>query len=449
MAKQPLQNSRLGPLGLGLLLFFFLGPIAAPSSNWAPPNRSAPADVALEQENPAEDVSGLPLKSTRRSIHELARLGVERWHEAGYAGRGIKIAILDSGFRGYRSYLGKELPSHVRVRTFRADGDLEARNSQHGIICAEVIHRIAPEADLLFANWDQDQPEGFLDAVRWARSLGARVFSCSLIMPSWSDGEGGGQIHATLSQLLGNGLSAESSLCFASAGNLAQRHWCGAYRAGPDGYQEWQAGQTANTLTPWSNEHVSAELYWSADADYEIRVTDRATGAEVGVSTSRCGESRHAAVVGFEPNPDHRYLVRVRQTRGLAGRFHLAALSSNLQYSTISGSVAFPADGPEVVAVGAVDDEGRREDYSSCGPNSVQLKPDIVAPVPFVTALRARPFGGTSAAAPQAAALAGLWWSRHPDWSAGRVRASIIETAHDLGPRGHNWETGYGCVRLP
>jgi subtilisin family serine protease len=139
----------------------------------------------------------------------------------------------------------------------------------------------------------------------------------------------------------------------------------------------------------------------------------------------------------------------MRRTRGAAGRFHLAALCSNLQYSTMPGSVAFPADGPEVVAVGAVDDQGRREDYSSCGPNSLQPKPDIVAPVPFASALRARPFGGTSAAAPQAAALAALWWSRHPDWSAARVRSSIIDSAHDLGPRGHDWETGYGCIRLP
>src|SRR5437016_3651854 len=35
----------------------------------------------------------------RRQI--LQRLGVERWHKAGLRGQGIKIAILDSGFRGY------------------------------------------------------------------------------------------------------------------------------------------------------------------------------------------------------------------------------------------------------------------------------------------------------------------------------------------------------------
>src|SRR5262245_59802694 len=29
------------------------------------------------------------------------RLGAPAWHEAGFRGKGVKIAILDSGFRGY------------------------------------------------------------------------------------------------------------------------------------------------------------------------------------------------------------------------------------------------------------------------------------------------------------------------------------------------------------
>ena len=82
----------------------------------------------------------------------------------------MKVAILDSGFRGYRAHLGKALPDTVLVQSFRADSNLEAKDSQHGILCGEVVHALAPEANLLFANWDPDKPEQFLQAARWARS---------------------------------------------------------------------------------------------------------------------------------------------------------------------------------------------------------------------------------------------------------------------------------------
>src|SRR3954447_23786100 len=43
------------------------------------------------------DVPPEPFPQAQRA-RLLARLGVDRWHAAGCRGRGIKIAILDSGF---------------------------------------------------------------------------------------------------------------------------------------------------------------------------------------------------------------------------------------------------------------------------------------------------------------------------------------------------------------
>jgi subtilisin family serine protease len=139
----------------------------------------------------------------------------------------------------------------------------------------------------------------------------------------------------------------------------------------------------------------------------------------------------------------------VRATGAHPGPFHLFVLGGGLRYARANGSIAFPGDGPAVVTVGAVDGEGHRAAYSSCGPNSPRPKPDLVAPVPFVSLFRPRAFAGTSAAAPQAAALAAVLWARHPDWRARQVRQSLVSAALDLGPRGHDWETGHGLVRLP
>jgi subtilisin family serine protease len=384
----------------------------------------------------------------QRGAH-LDKIGIERWHKAGHKGHGVRVAVLDTGFRGWKEHLGKSLPDQVAVKSFRNDANLEGRDSQHGILCGEVVHALAPEADLLFANWEPDDPETFLDAVRWAGESGASVITCSIIMPGWGDGEGGGPVHAALTKLLGDGDRPADILCFASAGNTAKRHWSGTFTRGADGWHEWIPGRTTNALTPWGTELVSLELSWRAEADFEILVT-----TSDGQTTAHClaampGEVRHNARVRFQPDLSKSYRVSVRQVRGDPCSFHFTSLASGLDLATSAGSVCFPADGPEVIAVGAVDEEGRRMSYSSCGPNSPRQKPDLVATVPFPSLWRDRPFAGTSAAAPQAAAVAALWRSRHPDWSAKKVREWIAKTARDVGAPGPDLETGYGLIQLP
>jgi hypothetical protein len=120
-----------------------------------------------------------------------------------------------------------------------------------------------------------------------------------------------------------------------------------------------------------------------------------------------------------------------------------------MEHATPGGSICFPGDGAEVIAVGAVDADGQRMSYSSCGPNSERPKPDLVATVPFPSLFRDKPFAGTSAAAPQAAALAALWRCRHPDWNAGKVREAMSGCARDLGKPGHDCEFGHGLIQLP
>jgi subtilisin family serine protease len=396
-----------------------------------------------------DSVSSSYADPLKQRLQHLTELGALRWQAAGYRGQGIKIAILDTGFRGYRAHLGRALPDHVTVHSFRADGNLEAKDSQHGILCGEVVHALAPDAELLLANWEPDRSDQFLEAVRWARQQGARILSCSLIMPSWSDGEGGGAVHAALAGLLGSGGDVADSLFFASAGNTAQRHWSGIFHDGGHGLHEWQSGKEENGLSPWGTQQVSVELCWRTSADYDLAVYDRTTASELAQSPARNGTVRSCAVARFLPQAQHAYAVRMRLAHGPAGLFHLVALGAGLQFANAQSSIPFPADGPAVVAVGAVSMDGHRLLYSSCGPNSSQPKPDLVAPVPFPSLWRALPFSGTSASAPQAAALAALWWSRYPSWTAAQVRTALCSSARDLGPPGHDYETGYGLIALP
>ena len=428
------RTHAVAPLILGLTLGL--------SGCFAP---APPAPASVEQAAP----DGLgSIESPSRQQH-LERLGLPAWHERGYRGQGVKVAILDSGFRGYRAFLGKGLPSTVTTRSFRLDHDLEARDSQHGILCAEVVHTLAPQAELLLATWEPDSPRAFLDAVKWARSAGARVISCSLIMPGWSDGEGGGPVHQALRRLLGSGTGADDVLCFASAGNTAQRHWAGRFRPDMIGRHQWQPGQPCNELTPWGTERVAVEIYGPMHIAYELQVYDRGTL----VGSARLGadpKQRGRAIVGFEPAVGAAYHVCLRGPTAtpLDQTFHLVVLGGNLEHATAPGSIAFPGDGANVYAVGAVDAQGRRISYSSCGPNSPRPKPDFVAMVPFPSQCRERPFAGTSAAAPQAAGLAAVLLSRQPH----SAPVQILETMPRArlrkisGHRDMNSKRATGCL---
>lgn len=400
-------------------------------------------------EDQADQESTPQFGSLARRLRCLAKAGVERWHARGHRGRGVKVAILDSGFRNYREQLGKSLPSQVVVKSFRADGNLEARDSQHGILCGEVVHALAPDAEILLINWEPDSPERFLDAVRWSRQQGAQIISCSVIMPSWSDGEGGGPIHTALTQILGKGSTNPDVLFFASAGNTAKRHWSGTFRDHGDGWHEWKPGVTENTLYPWGKERVSVELCWSGTANYDLYVYEGESAVEVARSIARPGEQRCSAVARFQADPAKRYSFRVKASGPNPAPFHCVALHSGLEHFSTRGSICFPADGPEVLAIGAVDENLRRMYYSSCGPNSICPKPNLVASVPFPSLWREKPFAGTSAASPQAAGVAAVLWSRNINWPADKVKAALHTSAQDLGTPGHDVEFGYGLLRLP
>src|SRR5262249_50391073 len=156
----------------------------------------------------------------------------------------------------------------------------------------------------------------FLAAVTWAKEQGAKVMTCSVISPAWSDGEGGGTIHARLARLLGDDI-----LLFASAGNTARRNWSGPFHAGTDGWHEWRPGETSNLLTPWGNDladRVSVELCSQPLTRFEVQLIDKTDGsiaarAETGNAGANCAAAR------VTPKDSRNFEVRVRQLSGPAG----------------------------------------------------------------------------------------------------------------------------------
>ena len=65
---------------------------------------------------------------------------------------------------------------------------------------------------------------------------------------------------------------------FASAGNTAQRHWCGMFAPNEDGWHQWQDDAAINTLTPWGKDRVAVEFYGPTQSSFEVSIWKHATG---------------------------------------------------------------------------------------------------------------------------------------------------------------------------
>lgn len=388
---------------------------------------------------------GSPARAETPLEGHLKHLGVDRFHAQGIDGCGMTVAVLDTGFVGYKSHLGGLLPRNVTARSFRADRDLEAKGSLHGLTCAEIVHTLVPGARILLANWEPDSPRHFLEAVQWAKGQGANVISCSVVMPGWSDGRGGGEVHRKLKEILGHPDDAGTPLFFAAVGNFAERHLALPFRDDGAGFHRWPTPSHDLRLSPWGSGPVCVELTYPPRVEYRLEILD-GSGRAVGARFGPVAEGMRGHSVRFFPSGMETYSVRVEKLRGDAEEsFRLIALGAALTHAESRGSVSFPGDGEEVVGVGAIDEHLKRVAYSGCG--FEKEKPNCVAMVPFPTRMQPA-FGGTSAAAPQAAALAALMWSVEPRATPKRIRERLLNACEDVGTPGADRETGHGLIRV-
>lgn len=118
-----------------------------------------------------------------------------------------------------------------------------------------------------------------------------------------------------------------------------------------------------------------------------------------------------------------------------------------------SGAYSYPASFNGVLSVGAlVTGTGDRAWFSQ-----INDQVDIAAPGTAILSSVAPgaaggeedaylTYSGTSMATPHVAGIAALLRSAHPDWSAGRTRAALVNTAADVASPGIDRETGHGRV---
>ena len=418
------------------------------------------------------------------------------WNQAGYSGRGVKVGIIDVGFKDLTSLMGTELPARVQGRCYTDIGvftqdlaDCEAvddvttsfpeclddaqrravRSAIHGTIVAESVIDIAPEVTLYIAK---PQSRGDLrDAVDWMVSEDVSVINYSV---GWLfDGPGDGTSPLSASPLNTVDRAVANDIIWVnSAGNNAQETWFGGYsNPDDDKFINFISGNVeVNKLPLRACRSYAIQLRWeddwneaSTDLDLYLYHVPSRSFTTLFSEDEQSGQRGHVPfeAFGFDSrvDSDDFGIVVVHDGGDAPDWIQLAVWSVDpIQRHTGSGSITNPAESanPGMLAVGAAPwyDVNTIEPYSSRGPTpDGRVKPDIVGADCGETALtplneNQRGFCGTSQAAPHVAGMAALVRQRFPDYTPAQVAAYLKENAVARGSVLNNtW--GHGFAQLP
>ena len=385
----------------------------------------------------------------------LASMGVPPWHNKGYGGQGIKIAIVEMSFLGYRDLLGVELPGTVFTRSFRFDGAIEGY-SKHGTAVAEVVHDVAPGAQLHFVTIDS---EFMLDEV--VDYLIANDIDIVNMSMAWINGPFDG---STIVSREVKRASDAGIFWVNAAGNEAMTHWGGSYvDRDADDIAEFLGEDEVNAFIVPPQTAFEVALSWdSAYTDLDLCLVE-IIGADLYVQACSVGSQfpgdRPLETIywsnDFYTIPQLFGFVVMRY-RGTPNDFHVFVspnATPGLEHQVKSRSIPDPAFLSSVVTVGAVDwtTPTTIESYSSRGPTlDGRTKPDYVAPAVVSTRSYGNgDFAGTSASSPHVAGLAALILETKPWLSRSELRSELTAMAiRNPGPTGKNNTFGWGLVQV-
>ncbi len=395
---------------------------------------------------------------------EVAKTNASGWHAAGRIGTGVKVGIIDyfdtSVWNSAQS--AGEVPAasgtFCLVLGTPCNVFTVFPGEQHGTAVAEIIHEMAPGAQLYLATVQSTTDHQA--AVNYFSSQGVKIISRSLT--SEYDGQGNGT--GPMATVINNAVTA-GMVWFNSAGNSAAvapdfgQYWRKTWTdANNNGFMDFAAGDEylgfacgfANGLR-WSD--------WGANkSDYDVFVFDTPGGALIGSSLN----DQTAGANPLESIPcfgDVDYLVIQRFAVGSGTAGDVLEIMTNagvIEYWQNPFSAGGPASDTASaggLSVGAVDPAAgvAIAGYSSQGPtNDARTKPDLSAAA-CVTSHTYAPdcFDGTSSAAPAAAGAAALVMGAGLATTPAQVKTYLLNNATvDRGAAGTDNVFGRGEVVL-
>ena len=388
----------------------------------------------------------------------ISRIGALANHSTGVKGQGVKVAIIDGGFKGADELPG-DMPGFWWV-DYTGEG-IYAGDSVHGTGCAEIIHDVAPEAELyLYKAGDLADFENAKDrAIR----DGIDIISHSSTFPTDGFGDGEG-----LSCDIVNDAADKGILWVNAAGNSAMGHYEGLWSdrdsngwhnfGSEDEVLSFEAEEgdeifVALTWDDWPITNQNYDLYlYFINSSEDLEQVDESTD----VQDSSGGFP--SEWIEYKAQESGNYGIAVRGLDAQPRRLKIWLPDHDFsEFAVAKSSIEVPADARGSMSVGAIYhgsgywNAGRIEDYSSRGPTTDgRIKPELVAPTGVSTvSYGSDGYFGTSAATPHVAGAAALIKSANPSYSRRQLWNALVAATVDIGPRGRDNDSGYGKLVLP
>lgn len=431
-----------------------------------------------------QDVSPAPYAVKHSNPIPLQKAGVQKAWEKWGKGKGIKIGIIDGGFITLPMLFDANIlpKDQVHLRTVLPE-KLQKQHPYgtgvHGAAVAEVIHEIAPEAEI-YLYPTMVIPSMWEKAVQMAVEDGVHVINSSL--------------NSTLGVLDGVGTpnkyldpAIEAGIIYVnSAGNYGAATYVSPFEDSDDDmWHNFSTTDEGNTIYFNKGDQLSLTLIWDdfgsnqmlpnsdQDLDLYLFYVDPHTHKMVQVAESlgeQRGETSQLSMPAERLMLQHgapktgNYSVMIRahridknrviNMRLIAESYDLNAEPPNiykrLQYSSRQMTMTKPADHPDVITVAACGVDGNVHPYSGTGPTEEgKLKPDITSYTGLMTSSMQDPFLGTSCASPFVAGCAALLRQKYD--TAEKVKAEIKKRAlnpPNTGIKGHDPSSGWGIICL-
>jgi subtilisin family serine protease len=373
------------------------------------------------------------------------------WHDAGITGAGVKVAILDLGFDNYEGLLGKELPENVTYKKFGTR--LEEGEIIHGTACAEIVHEIAPDAELFLVEFGDDI--SWYQAIDWLVEQDVDIVSHSVgSMVGPRDGS------SEDAQKVDELATTHNILWVNSAGNEALSHYRSEFTdEDGDGLHEFSSGKKTMAIASYTGDFIAVLLQWDDDwerptQDYELHLYNKdgeLLGSSLEEQSGQIGQEPLEVLAG---NPEGEVVYAVVEAADIDEpvSFDIFVVNGEVGRPTAGHSLGIPSDALYSLTVGAANwEDDSLAEYSSQGPTTDgRLKPEISAPTGVSGASYGRgKFDGTSSSCPHVAGAAALVWQANPEFSRQETADFLMVHALDLGPDGPDTGFGYGRLQLP
>ena len=431
-----------------------------------------------------------------------------------YQGQGIRVGVLSDSYNA-KNGAATNVANGDLPGPGNPDGDLTpvtvladySGGSDEGRAMLQVIHDLAPKAQLFFATADISEAN-FADNIETLRDS----FHCNVIVddvfyydePVFQDG--------IVAQAV-NYVTSNGALYFASAGNAGSvaKGTAGVFEGdfNDAGSLPFTGGTKSGTIhnfgtvgSPVNGDIIKSKglaynMNWSdpwgaSTNDYDLFVVSASGTVKASSTNIQAGsgnpyeqisapslatgdrlvvfKTTGAAVRAFHVNTNRGSLTVVTggQTKG-----HSCALNAFSMAATPAAK-AFQSGAPVGPYPNPFNSSNKVEDFSSDGPRRKFYNPDgtpitpgnllfgtgggVLLAKPDLTAADGvkttfsilsglSPFFGTSCAAPHAAAIAALILSGNPSLTTTQVRNILTSTALDIEGAGYDYNSGYGIIQ--